>query len=113
MLDEFQRENEVMHESPPARINWEAIGVIVAVLLSGASFVYGQVEQTDTQSYAQAQAASAGKAVQENHTAQIAQLQISLNGEQTLLYSINDSLAKLTQKIEDGQAYRASQRQHP
>jgi hypothetical protein len=38
-------------------------------------------------------------------------LQISLNTDQTLLYAIDDSLAKLTQQIRDEEA-AASQRRH-
>lgn len=88
-----------MPEQAPPAMNWQMLGVIFALGVSLIGFFYSTGEQS-----------SAAKAIQENHTAQIAQLQITINGQQTLLYAINDSLARLTQKIEDEEAYRASQR---
>jgi hypothetical protein len=89
-----------MPELPPPSLNWQAVAAFGAIALTVMGFIYTQVERS-----------SATHAIQANHTAQIAQLQISLNTDQTLLYAIDDSLAKLTQQIEDDQA-AASRRRH-
>jgi hypothetical protein len=89
-----------MPELPPHSQNWQAIAAFAAIGLTVMGFIYTQLERS-----------SATRAIQANHTAQIAQLQISLNTDQTLLYAIDDSLAKLTQQIKDEEA-AASRRRH-
>ena len=105
--DYIEDERPPMNEAPNSHralsssTMWGVITSIAAAL--GIGITLGNVLWSNGNSTGQL------ASVQAQHTAQITQMQTQLTGQQAILYSINDNLARLTQKINDMTGSKNSQ----